>query len=251
MKKLILILLCLFLCSTINGQIKVTTFQMGDDPNIIGWWKLNDSNATQPDSSVNSHTGAVTGATYSSSGKFKGCYSFDGNDYITMDSFIVPTNVSFSAWVKIPADVTARNWIVGWGDATGYYMTAMIITNSQGAGLNHLSLRNYDAAGNYIEWNGTTTDMTVNVWHYCVVTQATSAVTPPKIYVDSVSQTVVEFQSGGTPGRITKTLAMGRHGAGAFYYYTGLIDNAAIFNKALSAAEVWKKYTKSQRVIIN
>ena len=41
-----------------------------------GYWKLDTNNATQPDSTGNGHSGSVSGATYTTSGKINSAYSF-------------------------------------------------------------------------------------------------------------------------------------------------------------------------------
>lgn len=94
--------------------------EISDNTGLVGWWKLDDYvNGNTTDSSGQGNNGSVIGATYTSSARWDGGYSFDGvNDYVLLPDNIGNINLngsssfSLSAWVKDGARTTTDNTLL-------------------------------------------------------------------------------------------------------------------------------------------
>jgi hypothetical protein len=192
------------------------------------------TNATPvADESGNGHTGTVYGATWISGGACGGGYSFDGNgDYIDANwqgVTSLPFTVSF--WFKRAAVTGGSDQDILWAQGQGvavnycalidiYYQTGQIRINAQTGGQVY-----------------TPSSYTDNTWHQgTFVLNSTSY-----IYIDGELKA-----SGGT----TITALTGYNmifGADtqsrvSAYMYKGSMDEARIYNRALSSNEVHELY---------
>ena len=200
-----------------------TDFTSGWDKEngLKGNWRLDETNgSTTVDVSGNSNTGTLVNFSSGNpwtTGKLGNALTFDGvNDYVTIPTISVATNITVSAWVKSPT--------------LGTFGSNMFIVSKSPVNTNwNLFLE----AGSLI-WRSTnqitTSRPSSNVWHHIAATQANTAA---KIYVDGVqiqSGTMNAIANGGG------AILIGQYGAG--YFFNGLIDEVRIYNRVLSGAEI-------------
>ncbi|MCD6476601.1 MAG: LamG domain-containing protein, partial [Candidatus Aenigmarchaeota archaeon] len=83
------------------------------DDNLVGYWRF-ENNANDE---TGANDGTVNGATYTSDGKFGGCYQFDGIDDIISvpyDASLNPSQFTASIWINPDSTTeTVNRWIVG------------------------------------------------------------------------------------------------------------------------------------------
>lgn len=164
---------------------------------------------------------------------------FDGNDFVRIpDSPALRTpQVTVSAWVRNSATPGQYKYVIGKG-ADGCTSASYGLYTGDNGGL-----RFYinDTAGVTHEsgvvdpsavWNGK--------WHHVAGTwDGTTA----SLYVDGK----LIYNGAGTPGTINYSLpTTGSTGLGGFLgtcdlYYTGDIDNVAVFSQALPVDQIWSK----------
>ncbi|MCK4968767.1 MAG: hypothetical protein KAS12_06960, partial [Candidatus Aenigmarchaeota archaeon] len=102
-----------FNLTSITGTSTITFTGRSSSSNInglSGWWHFDNDVL---DFSSNGNDGAVTGATYNSSGKFNSSLQFDGNDYVTIanDATLDMTDaVTLAAWVNPSSSVPYAGW---------------------------------------------------------------------------------------------------------------------------------------------
>jgi len=188
------------------------------------------------DSSGRVNHGSLSGPTLESEGKFSNGISFDGNDdYITVtddDSFDFDTGAfSIEAWIKtsvVTGELSDRDDILTKGDpsSTGFglainYGRAALFTGS-----------NYPPLMSSVEVNDST-------WHHIVGTRTSCGVT--SIYVDGVLS-----NQGSNSESVTTTtdLVIGKHPLLNESYYTGLLDEIAVYARELSAEEILNHYKR-------
>jgi hypothetical protein len=91
------------------------------DPNLVGWWTLDDGTGTTAlDSSDFANDGTLVGDPQWVTGQLNGALEFDGTgDFVNCGndaSFNIPVNITVAAWIKV--GTFDRNWqaIVTHGD---------------------------------------------------------------------------------------------------------------------------------------
>ncbi len=208
---------------------------------LVGYWKMDESSWTNDcsttsvtDSSGNGNNGkacpATTGPTGGAVGKFGNGGSFDGSDdNITLGNpstlQITGSKITLSAWIK-PDAFSGQQGIIGkWQNGPS---DASYDLNSVDSGVVHCNL-NTDANNNIASATGV---LTVSVWNHVVCTyDGNNAV----IYVNGVA-----VKTQAVTGNIQdsdNTVYVGYYQA-LDKYFDGSIDEARIYNRALSPAEV-------------
>ena len=205
----------------------------------VGHWKMNDnaSNTDVVDSSGNGHNGTFNDATGNPNtsahhivGKIDGALTFDGtDDYVVVPddaSLDIPGALTLAFWTKYTS--TGSGWIISkgrTGTAYGYW-----------AGNDAGKVRFGDNAG----YKTTTSTFNDGNWHFVVcVYDGNGTFSALKIYVDNVEQATTQagsfngFYATNEPmvlGGQSDTGVVGR-------FFNGSIDNAMLFDKALTAEE--------------
>ncbi|PJB98844.1 MAG: hypothetical protein CO078_00660 [Candidatus Nealsonbacteria bacterium CG_4_9_14_0_8_um_filter_36_17] len=170
------------------------------------------------DSSGNNSTGTISGAAWTTSGKYGSALSFDGNDYVNLGSpaSLAVANTTIEAWIK-PSSVSGYYLIYGLKNLPKLYI------NSSGK----LELYNAAAAN---------TVLTPNVWTHVVVT---SDGTNVRYYVNGVPDgTVAHAAWSTTPSQVK----IGQDPAGTTQNFLGLIDEVRIYSRALTQEEITAAY---------
>ena len=165
--------------------------------------------------------------------------SFDGvNDYVNVgdSSDLAPSNITISAWIKVSGSVDTLNYIVSRaGSAYGSYHLRYTSSNKFNAFIGHAGSTFTDATSS--------STYTLTDWHHVAFTYDQTNL---KLYVDgseaaSVAKTTAIDYTEGTRGNETH---IGKSGGTLSYASPseGLIDEVAIFNTALSGANISSIY---------
>jgi hypothetical protein len=244
-----------------SPSIQVSTIQKG----LVGYWKL-DGNAK--DSTPNVNIGTVTGATLTTDRKEQSnkAYLFDATgEHIglgdVLDDVIAGADKKFSisTWVK-PASTMTNNPIVGkLGDSNctedQRQFTLALRTSSKP----RLTFYNGLTSSNLRAVLGSTAITDTSKWYNIVVTYDGSIDTNDgldrvALYVDGVAESTSLESSSGSLGDIadgTAHIGIGQNlsssGAQCFpNTFDGSIDDARIYNRSLSAAEILELYETYQ-----
>lgn len=198
---------------------------------VMGLWHLN-GNAN--DASGKGNNGSVSGAIAINTGKFGGAYSFDGtDDYISIPHSIslnITGDITIALWIKVDdvkslsdevPDVLTKGdyneaysvWAGNWDlEKDGY---TFAINNNQ-------VVSNTDASGG---------------WDFLVcVKSGTSGL----IYLNG------RLDGSGTVPSTIRTTSTALTISSSSYPFAGDIDEVAIWNRALSAAEIRALYAYAQ-----
>lgn len=207
---------------------------------LVGYWKMDEaswtnncSTSTVLDASGNGNHGkscpASTGATTLATGKYGSGGNFDGtDDYVnggTAASLNITGDITVSAWVKSTKNNAWQGILKK--QTTGSYNGYGIVK-----GISNEYRFNIDNI--YVSSNSTYTDTN---WHLVTGTRKNGI---SSIYIDGVFQASV---SSPTLTTSAEPVTIGRnYGSYNGEYFGGLIDEARIYNRALSPAEVQQLY---------
>jgi hypothetical protein len=216
---------------------------------LVGWWNLDEGSGTSAaDSSGNGNTGTTQNTpTWTASGEINGALTLNGTNQdvaaTETPSLILAGSWTASAWVKVAALPTSGNNVLlvskstnGGGNAPNYSIgidnTGGVIRwqtwfMDTGSGNNGIY---YTATINLNTWyfvTGVWDNTAKNLYLYVNGTQVGSTLNVPG---------VSPLTTGGN------TLDIGDHHGFAGSYLNGTIDDVRVYNRALSAAEVWSLY---------
>jgi alpha-tubulin suppressor-like RCC1 family protein len=211
------------------------------NPDISGLWALDSvKDGLAVDSSGNGNNGIISGATLTT-GIISNALQFDGIDDKVTFSYNKPeNNFTLEAWVK-PTETHQRDVQSNTGTAGTAGQKYIFGANQEGAnggigvsvGTNGISV--YEHGDGYLPalavYNG---DIGTDWVHVVVVVENQT----PKIYVNGV------LKHTGLKSTRPKSLAPTTLGYGSYGAFKGRIDEAALYNKVLTAAEIEQKYKK-------
>ncbi len=215
---------------------------------LVGWWTFNDGSGTSAaDSSGQGHTGTLTNGPVWTGGKRDGGLSFDGiNDYVDLNNNITAdaSDFSYAVWVKSAAGSGA---IMGRGqDGSGSGWSVAVDDNGTGYGFNIVrtvpSIVQVPGAGGGIT-------VVLGQWQHIVV-----------IYRQGVSITM--YVNGGFDSTISDAgsvlrsssvgVRIGGNAGGSNAYFSGVIDDVRIYNRALTETEIKTIYMSgTPRIVVN
>jgi hypothetical protein len=201
---------------------------------------LGDSSTKSVDISSSSNNGTLyNGATWTDSAKYGHAVSFDGVSALANITNSASINLAsaftISAWVY-PVDITYEMIFSKWiGGYTGGGYILMLSGGDVGM---------YKSNG--AAWDGiwSNTILQKNVWYHIAATwDGTTGANGYRIYINGQ----LDKQQAATQGSIltnTQPLTLGNYGPlpTATYALNGTIDEARIWNRALSASEVQQQY---------
>lgn len=210
-------------------------------------WHLDESSGNVADSSGNSHNGIVHGTSLGNIGKFNKSAYFDGNDWIAMNmsysSSVTLDNLTVCGWFKVgPSEGL---WSIVDFDRSEFYNLEV--------GRQKANVLNFATTGtnNVIHDMGGTTNVMDNEWHLgCGMYNVTDKI----IYVDGKEDYRVSNPHGG------RSIGSGRYDRWGFVgdgseassfdgnrnniYFTGYLDEIAIWNRSLSPTEIENLYRR-------
>lgn len=203
-------------------------------PSLVAGYRF-EGNAN--DFSGNGHNGTVYGATLTT-GKFGKCYSFDGvDDYISIPD--------------------SNDWIFGdFTFSTWCYITQLnkfnpLLSISQNRDNRWtLEVTDTNAVRIYVCMNSITLGILlsedsiidINTWYH-IVCQRQNTIT--KLYINTQERSFSDsYDLGSKPLKnLTTPLEIGKRYTGSKYYrLSGLVDEVALFNKALSVSDIKRLY---------
>jgi len=206
------------------------------------------------DDSGNGNTGAVNGATWTSSGKLGGGMSFDGvNDDVEADSLIDDisslTVGTIAMWFK--AEETAVNTALGiCREASSPPHSSIRILAQVQSGYNVHMLARADSGWKW-RVDLDTGSIVADTWYHLVVTHDG---TEPSFYIDgevpNVSWSTTTDKTAWFKAVLTDAsspadtinIGMREYGSTDTDHYKGDIDEVAFYNRALSSNEVYNLY---------
>ena len=187
------------------------------------------SGTTTADTSGNANTGTLASATWSSAGKFGKALSFNGtsarvnvNDSNSLD---LTTAMTLEAWVN-PASASSAFRTIILKERTGQLVYALYSSTSNGRPDTEAAIgsSNRSVAG--------TSTLPVGSWSYVSATYDGSTL---RFYVNGT-----QVSSLAVSGAITTSTGALRIGGNNVWgeYFSGLIDEVRIYNRALTAAQI-------------
>ena len=212
--------------------------QAADSTNGLRMYYSFDVNggAWVPDDSGNGHTGAVSGATFTTNGARGGAYSFDGNDRIVVarPEFIHGlTSVSYGAWFN-PATAHIGGILGKTGDND---VTIQLNIGATPPNL-HNSLQT-TAEGHYVQVEN---QLRYGEWQHVMVTHDGTWM---RMYCDGVLTTSIAYSVAAPIRSNSLGMAVGDRSSSSYWRFRGLIDEVRVYDRALSAAEVASLYSFS------
>src|SRR5712691_10851782 len=197
-------------------------------PGLVAAYAFNEgAGPTGTDASGNNNTGTISGATWTTAGKFGQALVFNGaSAKVTIPdapSLRLTTDMTLEAWV-FPTATPTGWWAVVDKNVDDYYLMA---SSDQG---NWPAVGGTFTAGNQNTFGPTT--LVVNTWTHLA---ATFDGTTVRLYVNGVQ---VASQAQTTP--LMPTTGTLQIGADSYTgeNFTGRIDEVRIYNQALSPSEI-------------
>jgi len=215
----------------------------------LGYWRLGDASGTAAkDTSGNARTGTATSVTWGTGSALatdnNTAATFNGtSSYVDTGNLgVAQATATFTdeAWIKTSATQTSGPWAVTEGLSTGG------TANNQGLGIDPTSGTKarfgiHDSTGAFFSVIGATS-VTNGAWHHVVGVRNGSTLS---LYVDGKLDAQATGQSIGTITADVSSLgALKRNNL--MYYFNGSIDEAAIYPRALSQAEINGHYRAGQ-----
>ena len=211
---------------------------------LVGWWPFN-GNAN--DESGNGNNGTVFGPTMSSDrfNQINSSYYFDGNnDYIsTSTSGILGTqNRTISFWLNTNSSVGQQ--VIGYGlqPPSGGEFNILLNQICQGVSIDvHNNYITYTYPAQYI----------FGSWNHIVATYENSVsdkIDGVKFFVNGALLTTAIACSNPineTIITLNSPIYFGKYQSGNFGYYSGKLDDIAIWNRALTSQEISTLYNQS------
>jgi hypothetical protein len=193
-------------------------------PGLVAAYSFDEgSGSAAVDASGNGHTGAITGATWTSSGRYGGALSFDGvDDSVGLGSLggFSQTAFTLQAWVQ---KATTKNDVAILGSWTG---SGPMLWVDHLASRYHLTLAG--SLSNYLDSGHNPVPAS---WQHLA---ATYDGTTAHFYIDG---TQVASRTTSGPGN-SDTWRIGAYGSTPGGFFDGLIDDIRIYDRALTATEI-------------
>jgi len=207
---------------------------------LAGYWPMNEGTGTQVgDMSGNGNDGTITGAT-SVTGKRGNALSFNGSsDYVHRETFnnLPSSNMTLSVWVKTTSATVQYVMAQGRRPETvnGEYIYEIEADGTQ-------LFWDYNSNYGYAATGFSNTSVADGQWHHIAFVKNGVNGT---YYLDG--QADGTKVASGDKSYITNDFSMGKNYRDNNNFFNGIIDEARVYNRALSAADVSKLY-KSGRV---
>lgn len=206
-------------------------------------------NEVNDSSGLNNHGTAYNGTTTTTGGISGNAGNFNGsNNYVGINYSPPVDNFTIEAWIKptITHEIDAET-ITGTGGTLGQrYLFGADHRGAEGgagisAGTNGISV--YEHGASYMPalavYSGT---ISSTQWTHIAVVYANKK---PSIYVNGVL-----VRTGLTSPR-THVYAPTRIGGGTYGYFPGTVDEVALYNGALSAADILQHYQQQSSIVCN
>ncbi|MDD5547735.1 MAG: prepilin-type N-terminal cleavage/methylation domain-containing protein [Candidatus Pacebacteria bacterium] len=217
------------------AAVEQTACGEGDTDGMVSYWKLDETSAGSVVDVMGANNGTNNGATINQTGQVEKAYSFDGgSDYISTFKFN-SVNFTVSAWVK-PSSLGSWMRVASQSDHNGAWVNSDFNLSMSPTGA--LSTEVFSNCG--ASSGGFDTEAVMNTvdWQYVVETYDGSTI---KIYRNGVFLQSSSFLSRTACGQ--RSVLIGARWANnnevdTTQYFNGLIDEAVIYNTALTGPAV-------------
>jgi hypothetical protein len=189
------------------------------DPNLVAYWAFDETSGTTAHDSAGTHDGTVSGAQWTSDGKFGNALNFNGSAYVNIGDLGLNGDWTVCFWAKSNNNSDIIYYPIGLGSPDkGIFMGGTHIQVRQHAGL-------YD--GNFLL--KTETSVQTGVWYHLAVVKNGPTYS---IYVNGVCEKtgglsdidLTNFKIGARPDR--------------FAYFKGIIDDVGVWNHAMALGNI-------------
>ncbi|MBP9854841.1 MAG: LamG domain-containing protein [Candidatus Omnitrophica bacterium] len=205
---------------------------------MVLWWKFDEgSGTTVADSSGNSNTGTLVNTPTWTTGQISGAVSFNGTtQYVTAadaNSLDLTTAATVAFWFKRSANgvqTSFGKWDAGTGQAA---YIIQIHTNN----IIYWSTSSNGSGNTYFTSSSTYADTD---WHHLVGVYDASTLT---VYYDGVS--IAGSISGAVAASLFNATSAMENRYNGGNYFGGILDEARVYSRALSAADVAALYAYS------
>jgi hypothetical protein len=212
------------------------------DSGLVGYWKLDENTGTSAgDTSTGGNTGTITNGPTWTTGRIGSALSFDGtNDYVTMGDIAAAeggNQVTAAAWIKQNGSTNERH-VLDKGGCTGSSTNSWELMVISGEPVFYIPAYGGSATGAGV-------NVSDNAWHHLVGTYDGVTI---RIYSDG---SLVGTQAASvTLGSDTSAVEVGGNcnGGGSCAgscYWNGQIDEARVYDRALSDDEIRQLYRLS------
>jgi len=223
----------------LNGTPDLLSVVAAD--NLVGWWKLDEtSGAVALDSSPEKHHGTLMNMTLSTdsvTGQINRAFEFDGTtEYVEASNLPVGKAFTVMAWAKSnTATWNNHGFIVSSRSANGFIL-------HPNSGTNDVRLIIYSSTSTQTSLSNFT-PVDIQIWHHYAASYDADTLAWAE-YLDGV------IKASGTTS-ITRTASTATVNLGKDHnvpgrYFDGQIDDARIYNKALTAAEITLIYEQAE-----
>jgi hypothetical protein len=242
MKRNLYVLTCA-LCTLLSLPVAAQVPGYVPTDGLVGWWPFN-GNAN--DESGNGNDGVVNGATLTEDrfGNVNSAFEFDGSaSYIEVmhsGSITAQNEITISCWIN--ANIINNGFtqtLISKGMQSNYWNYGISITSNGIASYNYT---NYGIGSNYL--------LNSNTWHHLLFSINETSNTMLE-FIDGVYQTtLLNVNTNQVTTNFTDVinsccaaqLNFGKNSGGQAFY-GGLIDDIAIYNRALTEQEIQNLYT--------
>ena len=220
----------------------------GAELDLTPWahWKLDETSGATAVDSVGGHDGTLQNSPVWRSGLLQGALEFDGvDDYVDLTSDAELDDI-------FDGGATAMAWInpAGWGE-NGYGRIFDKSSSPSSTGDGWVIRMNVDNGGviNFGHgftggrgwWRIPNASISLGNWqHIAIAYDSSSAGNDPAIYINGNPVTVIETDSpsGNYRSDAAINLRLGNYAGGTTHTFDGVIDDARIYDRRLSAAEI-------------
>jgi len=211
---------------------------------MVSYWKFDEGSGSAASDSVDANHGTIYGASWTA-GQVGNALSFDGaDDYVLVEDAPV---------LRITTPITLEAWIYQTGIGSGWGGYGVIVQKGGGTWTGEPD-SGYDLAvtpdyllfalGDGTPWQIDKNIITIpasevswNSWHHVVGLWNGSAM---KIYLDGILKR--ELGRTATPVMSSSPLIVGNWYPHYDEGFKGIIDEVAIYDRALTAEEIWQHY---------
>jgi hypothetical protein len=233
-------------CMTGGDVWSFTTWTVGppNDPNLnlVSWWEFDEGSGTTAYDSAGGNDGTIVGAAWFYDPNNGWCLDFNGiSDYVDLgsDSSLKPSlPVTIAGWVKLGGSGKIQRIISIDEQSPTYYGMWLQVDLIDKL---HVGFGDGQGSGSqaYRRSKTGTTTLGIGPWYHVVA--VIRGATDMEVYINGIDDGGSYSGSGGSLAYSSGDSSIGREN-GAQYYFDGVIDDVRLYDRVLSASEVWQLY---------